>query len=223
MRLALAIISAHFNYIFGKFGFNLTNTLSLMIYSKAIKHPLLTEKHYSAAEIVNYSQVDAQRMTNIGYQLSAVVFGPIQIAIGLVLLYLNIGVSFLVGLGVMALMILLTLIFTHVAATINDALLEVKDERMQLTQEILEIIKFIKVSAQEKYFFQKLDQKREEELRLSKKASVRYVFVNIVYNASPSLIVCLTFLVFVGLGNPIDAAEAFTTILLFQILQTPIA
>ena len=49
-----------------------------------------------------------------------------------------------------------------------------------------------------------------------------YVFVNILYNASPPLIVCMTLLVYVSLGNEIDAAGAFTTILLFQILQIPI-
>ena len=123
IRVVLAIILPHFYYKICTLGFNLTNTLSLMIYNKATKHPLLTEKNYSVSDIINYSQVDAQRMTYIGFQISSVLFAPIQIVIGLVLLYLNIGISFLVGLGVMAVMILLTLIFTHVATKINDAIL----------------------------------------------------------------------------------------------------
>ena len=137
IRLLLAIILPHFYYKFGVFGFNLTNTLSLMIYKKAMKHPLLTEKHYSIGDIINYSQVDAQRMTYLGFQISGVLFAPIQIAIGLLLLYFYIGISFLVGLGVMIIMMILTLIFTRIATTANDILLKAKDERMKVTEEIL--------------------------------------------------------------------------------------
>ena len=135
-----------------------------MIYNKALKHPLLTEKNYSISDVINYSQVDAQRMTNFGFQLAGILFAPAQIIIGLLLLYLYIGISFLVGLGVMILLMISTLLFSKVSTKVNDKLLKAKDERMKITEEILEIIKFIKVNAQEKYFFKKLNKKREKEL-----------------------------------------------------------
>ena len=59
-------------------------------------------------------------------------------------------------------MMIFTLIFTRISTTANDELLKAKDERMKITEEILEIIKFIKVNAQEKYFFNKLNVKREK-------------------------------------------------------------
>ena len=40
-------------------GYDITNTLSLLIYNKAMKHPLLTEKRYTISDIINYTQVDA--------------------------------------------------------------------------------------------------------------------------------------------------------------------
>ena len=94
-----------------------------MIYDKALKHPLMTEKKYSIADIVNYSQVDAQRMTNMGFQLVALFCTPFQVAIGLVLLYFYIGVSFLVGLAVMIGLMLVTLVFSKISAKSNDELL----------------------------------------------------------------------------------------------------
>lgn len=72
-----ALIIAQLYYHFGIFGYNLTNTLSLMIYNKALKHPLLTEKNYSISDIINYSQVDAQRMGYLGFQLTGILFAPI--------------------------------------------------------------------------------------------------------------------------------------------------
>ena len=60
----------------------------------------------------------------------------------------------------MIFMMLFTLIFTKKAAEANDQLLKKKDARMKVTEEILQIIKFIKINALEKYFFEKLNAKR---------------------------------------------------------------
>lgn len=217
----VSVAVSHIFYNFAVFGFNLSNTLSLMLYNKALKHPLITEKEYSTSDIINFSQVDAQRMTNMGYQLISIFLTPVQIVLGLLLLYYYIGISFLVGVGVMVLLMILTLTFTKVSTAANDKLLKAKDARMKVTEEILEIIKYIKVNAHEKYFFQKLNRKREEELRLNKKVNLMNIFTIVVFWLSSPLIISFTFLVYLNLGNEITAPKAFTTIMLFQILQYP--
>lgn len=62
----------------------------------------------------------------------ALLFTPIQIAIGLYLLYVFIGPSFLVGTGVMFLLMCFTLLFSKVASKFNDRLLKAKDGRMKM-------------------------------------------------------------------------------------------
>ena len=52
---------------------------------------------------------------------------------------------------------------------------------MKVTEEIMQIIKFIKISAQEKYFFKKLNVKREEELILNKKVNLMYIISIVLY------------------------------------------
>ena len=110
----------HMFYHFAVLGFNVSNNLSSLLFKKALKHPILCEKTYSTSDLINYSQVDAQRMTNMGFQLTSLLFTPIQITVGLVLLYVYIGISFVVGLGVMIVMMIFTLIFSKVAAKAND-------------------------------------------------------------------------------------------------------
>lgn len=83
----------------------------------------------------------------MGFQLVALICTPIQIVIGLVLLYMYIGVSFLAGMGVMVILMLFTLTFSKVVAKNNDKLLKAKDTRMKITEEILQIIKYIKINA----------------------------------------------------------------------------
>ena len=91
-----------------------------MIFRKALKHPLLSQKTYSIADILNYSQVDSVRVANLGLQIAALLFAPIQIIAGLIMLEIYIGISFTVGLGMMMMMILLTFILGRIYAKGND-------------------------------------------------------------------------------------------------------
>jgi ATP-binding cassette subfamily C (CFTR/MRP) protein 1 len=162
ITLGKAILQSHLYYKFAVFGFNLSNTLSLLIYAKSLKYAALCEKKYSISEIINYSQVDAQRMTNMGVQLTSLLFTPIQIIIGVWLMYTYIGVSFGSGMATMLGMIALTFYLAKRISKVNENTLKAKDARMKVTEEILDIIRFIKINAIEKYFFRKLDVKRSE-------------------------------------------------------------
>jgi hypothetical protein len=123
VTLSMSFGSSFLIYHFGVLGYTLSNTLSLLIYQKALKHPLITQKQFKVSDIINYSQVDAQRMTNMGFQLVSLLFTPIQIFVGLYLLYLYIGSSFLIALGVMITLTLLTLKIMKIATKANDKLL----------------------------------------------------------------------------------------------------
>jgi len=121
------IAQSHVYYNFGILGYNLSNTLSLLLYEKSLKHPVLCLKKYSVSEIINYSQVDAQRMTYMGFQLTALIFTPLQVIIGLWLMYNFIGISFLSGIGIMILTITLTFVFSKISIKANENVLKAKD------------------------------------------------------------------------------------------------
>ena len=99
-------------------------------------------------------------MTHMGSQLTSILYTPLQILIGIWLMYKNIGLSFCAGLGIMVLMIGVTFILAKMISRINETTLKCKDQRMKVTEEILDIIRFIKINAIEKYFFKRLDDKR---------------------------------------------------------------
>jgi hypothetical protein len=49
ITLGKAVLQSHLYYQFAVFGFNLSNTLSLLIYEKSLKYPALCEKKYSVS------------------------------------------------------------------------------------------------------------------------------------------------------------------------------
>ena len=66
-------------------------------------------------------------MTYMGYQLTALIFAPIQVLIGLWLMYSFIGISFLSGIGVMVLTFGLTILLSKIAVRLNENVLKAKD------------------------------------------------------------------------------------------------
>jgi hypothetical protein len=42
VTLLMALDTSYLFFYFGVLGFNLSNTLSLLVYNKALKHPLIT-------------------------------------------------------------------------------------------------------------------------------------------------------------------------------------
>lgn len=66
-------------------------------------------------------------MTYMGYQLTALIFAPIQVLIGLWLMYSFIGISFLSGIGVMVLTLGLTILLSKIAVRLNENVLKAKD------------------------------------------------------------------------------------------------
>ncbi len=72
-------------------------------------------------------------MTNMGYQLTALLFTPIQIIVGVWLMYLFIGISFVSGIIIMIITIIITFFITKTITRINDKTLKAKDARMKIT------------------------------------------------------------------------------------------
>lgn len=101
LQITRSISEAQLSYRFTKLGVNLTNSLTLLIFTKSLKYPSIAEKEFKDSEIINYSQVDAERMSSGGFELACIIIVPIQIVVGLIMMYHFIGISFLAGIGVM--------------------------------------------------------------------------------------------------------------------------
>ena len=76
-------------------------------------------------------------------------------------MYFVLGLTFLSAIGVMLIIMVTSYFITKVNKKLNDRTMKAKDKRMKATEEMLDIIRYIKISAIEKFFFRKVDEKRE--------------------------------------------------------------
>jgi ABC-type transport system involved in Fe-S cluster assembly fused permease/ATPase subunit len=73
-------------------------------------------------------------MTYLGNQLSALLTTPLQLIIGITIMWLFIGISFLAGLLTTMIMIWITFIVSKYTIKFNNEVLKAKDKRMKVTQ-----------------------------------------------------------------------------------------
>ena len=134
------------------------------------------------------------------------------------------GASTFVGLGFMFIMIPLNgFIFSQMSA-IRRIKMKETDKRVKLMNEILSGIRVIKYYAWEYAFTQKIRAIRSRELDLLRQlAYIVAVGFTLIMMSAPLVQPILIFFVYVKLGNQLDAARAFTTLSLFNVLAFPFA
>ncbi|KAL4503360.1 hypothetical protein ABPG72_000966 [Tetrahymena utriculariae] len=221
-RIILCLLDSHSNYQFNILGFDLTNTVSIALLEKSLRYSLLSTDDYKVGSLVNMIQVDCQRLQLLCNQFSSICFLPLQIGFGLYLMSDTIGISFLFGVAVMVIMGIVNYFIGRFSLKYQKLYMKEKDDRMKITTEIFNAIKFIKANAWEEYFYDKLDSKRQKELSFVARKFVCGGMSIFSLWITPMLIINATFAGYVLLGNEMTPVKAFTIISIFSILQEPI-
>lgn len=85
------------------------HALIALIYKKHSRISNATNKKFGSGEVVNFISVDAERIYWLCFQLASVAQVPFVFMLGFALLFYEFGISFLVGLGVFVIMVLVNL------------------------------------------------------------------------------------------------------------------
>uniref|UniRef100_A0AAR2IU62 ATP-binding cassette, sub-family C (CFTR/MRP), member 10 n=1 Tax=Pygocentrus nattereri TaxID=42514 RepID=A0AAR2IU62_PYGNA len=192
------------------------------IYAKALQVSGSALAQFNMGEVVNFMSTDTDRLVNFFRSFHEVWSLPFQFALALYLLYLQVGVAFLGGLGVAILLVPLNKFLAARILENNKHMLAHKDSRVKLMTEVLFGIRVLKFYNWEQHFTQKINESRKKELSHLK--SLKYLDAVCVYTwaALPVVISILTFITYVLLGNSLTAAKVFTTLALVGMLILPL-
>ncbi|KAI3366567.1 hypothetical protein L3Q82_000489 [Scortum barcoo] len=148
---------------------------------------------------------------------------PVQIVMGVILLYYLLGWSALVGASVIVLLAPVQYLIATKLADTQKSSLEHSTDRLKKTTEILKGIKLLKLYAWENIFCDSVEETRGKELT-SLKTFAFYTSMSIFMNAAiPIAAVLATFVMhhFINKTGP-SPSEAFAALALFHILVTPL-
>ncbi|KAI1106117.1 ATP-binding cassette transporter protein YOR1-like protein [Jackrogersella minutella] len=177
---------------------------------------------WSNGKIVNLMSVDTYRVDQASALFHMVWTAPISCLITLIVLLINLTYSALAGfgllvLGVPALTRAIRLLFRRRAA-IN----KITDQRVSLTQEILQSVRFVKFFGWEGAFLDRLRDIRTREIHaIQILLSIRNA-INAVSMSLPIYASMLSFITYSLTDHGLPAAQIFSSLALFNGLRMPL-
>ncbi|OQR82282.1 ATP-binding Cassette (ABC) Superfamily, partial [Thraustotheca clavata] len=126
-------------------GLRVRSAIVTAVYQKSLVLSPSAQAKKSTGEITNLMSVDAHRLQETTTYLHATWFALFQIITSSYLLYLQLGVAFVAGLLVILLLIPITASISKIMRSLQQRLMQVKDERVKVVYEVLSGIKVIKL------------------------------------------------------------------------------
>ncbi|EGC37940.1 hypothetical protein DICPUDRAFT_76449 [Dictyostelium purpureum] len=198
-------------------------SLTSAVFKKALKLSNSSKKKFNSGAITNLMSVDVEVFKTFFWTHCIELFShPIQIIVLLIFLCLVVGWSGLVGFIIMLLAMPVNSYFCNKSSGYLDKSLKYTDKRSNLTNELINGIRFIKMYAWEKYFTKKIESHREEELKLMFKRILFWIGDNIMIQTTSALVLVSTFATYSLLGHKITVETAFTSMNIFVNLRTPL-
>ncbi|XP_035258157.1 ATP-binding cassette sub-family C member 9 isoform X2 [Anguilla anguilla] len=212
-------------YVTIETGINLRGALLAMIYNKILR---LSTSNMSMGEMTlgqinNLVAIETNQLMWFLFLCPNLWAMPVQIIMGVILLYYLLGHSALVGAAVIVLLAPVQYFIATKLADAQKSTLDHSTDRLKTTTEILRGIKLLKLYAWENIFCNSVEETRSKELT-SLKTFALYTSMSIFMNAAiPIAAVLATFVTHAYISHSkLTPAEAFASLALFHILVTPL-
>ena len=212
-------------YLAVKQGIRCKGAVQAMVYSKALRLSTWTmsEGGVSVGQVMNHMSVDPLNLVWLFYFGNFTWSLPLQIAVGVVLLYVQLGVSGLIGAFIILISCPLNLLLAKVLAEQEEKILQFSDIRLQKVNEVLQSIKLLKMYAWEMLFKKSVEKTRNKELQYVFKACVIRILCGIIVDGFPLIAILVTFTVYPFLEDkPLEAGKVFSSVALFNLMAVPI-
>ncbi|XP_075738557.1 multidrug resistance-associated protein 1 isoform X3 [Rhipicephalus microplus] len=220
-----SILNGQYDYRIYVISMRMRSAMINAIYKKALALSSVARGQYTTGEIVNLMSVDTQRVMDYIQVYNLIWITPLQIGLAIWLLWGQLGIATLGGLGVMIILLPINGVVTAYIRKYQVQLMKHKDRRLKLMNEILGGIKVLKLYAWEKSFQQRVQDIRDDEMKSLKVQAYLSAAVIFAFTCAPFLVALASFAVFIAIdtNNILDANKAFVSLSLFNILRVPMA
>jgi len=203
-------------------GMNLRTSIVTAVYHKSLAISAASLSKKTLGEITNLMSVDSSRLQDLTPYLHALWYSLFQIVVAMFLLWQQVGVSCFSGFFFIVVTIPITRRMSMHMKSLQKSLSNLRDERIKLTNEVLNGMKVIKLQAWEAELQHRVQDVRERELAVFRTYSISQCLSGVLYTTIPLLVSISTFATFIALGHQLDVATALTSLALFDLLRFPL-
>ncbi|GBM52169.1 Multidrug resistance-associated protein 1 [Araneus ventricosus] len=221
--LQSVVLGSYFHRMF-IIGMRVRTALVTAVYKKSLVLSSTARKESTVGEIVNLMSVDSQRFMDLMTYLNLIWSAPLQIVVALLMLFNVLGIAVLSGLFVSIVLIPINAFLGQIMKKRQVKQMKYKDERVKLVNEVLSGIKVLKLYAWEEAFREKINAIRDKEIKNLKSIAYLNSLTMMIWSCSPFLVALVSFATYVLIdeNNHLDAATAFVSLSLFNILRFPL-
>jgi len=203
-------------------GIKVRSLLIAAIYKKQLRLSNAARLTHSGGEIMNYVNVDANRIGEFPYWFHQTWTTSVQLCIALVVLFRAVGLATFASLAVIVLTVLCNTPLAKLQHKFQRKLMVAQDERLKTTSEALVNMKVLKLYAWETNFRNAIEKLRDVELERLSVVQLRRSYSNFLFWASPVLVSAASFGACYLLNVPLHANNVFTFVATLRLVQDPI-
>ena len=221
---SLCQLVVHHQYFFHtpRIGYQMKAAIQCLLYSRTLKMTSATLAKTTIGNIVTVTASDPHRYEDLATAINYIWNAPIEAVIILYIIYREIGLIFLYGIAIFAILIGLQFLFSKYFSTIRKNIVKSTDIRVKITNELLHGIEVVKMSSLEPVFEEMIQQHRDEETKhLQYNLILRGLNMGL-YSGATSLISMVTFLAQHFHGGVLSSSVVFTVMSAYEALSTPL-
>jgi ABC-type multidrug transport system fused ATPase/permease subunit len=218
-RFLRSFFDAHGTYQLGVIGCDVANCVALGMVNKSLKYSTLCNKKFKMGEISSLMQVDCFRLSLYPKSLNGMIFVSYSLVYSIVFMAVLVHYAFLAGFGVLLIASIANMIISRSTTKFTKELATATDNRMKITNEVFNNVKFVKVNAWEEYFYDKLIKRRSEEVNWIHRKFMGEAYSTLSMWLTPKLVLAAIFGTFVAMGGPLNPPVAFAVMNLYGYIQ----
>uniref|UniRef100_A0A3B3HI51 Cystic fibrosis transmembrane conductance regulator n=1 Tax=Oryzias latipes TaxID=8090 RepID=A0A3B3HI51_ORYLA len=219
LTFGLALLHHLYFYHVQRAGMKIRVAMCHMIYQKALSLSNSAMGKTTTGQIVNLLSNDVNKFDEVTIFLHFLWVAPLQAAVVVGLLWMEIGPSCLAGMVVLMFLMPTQTLFGRLFSKFRSKTAALTDNRIRTMNEVVSGIRIIKMYAWEKPFAALVSDVRNKEIsKIMKSSYLRGLNMASFFCAS-KIILFVTFTLYVLLGNTISASRVFVTVSLYTAVR----
>ena len=202
----------------GKFS---TVQLNCLIYDKLLKLAYYNKGTFTEGQIVNLIQTDSEKFGIFIATSPEVIILPFKLIYSVYILFSFFHESFVIGFICLIIMIYLFFVFGSKEKKYQRQMMKAADLRMNITTQVFNIIKTIKLYVWENVFLQKIQEKRNVELDFMKNKLRMQIWSNFTYWIADVVLYSVSIVFYNIIHNQMDTTKIITGIYIVNDLVIP--
>lgn len=220
-EIFLTVLKGQNYFIITLLGQRIRHGINGLVFQKVMEKSIDRDTTFSLGEITNITQVDTNKIADMGDFVNRIIIAPIEIIIGVVWIYLLVGWKPLAaGLAMMFLFLFFNGIISRRYKTYRTKFMDAKDKRGKLITEVFSNIRFIKMCGLENYFLEKITEYKRKELFWIEKQLKRGVYSITINNAAPIMFLVALFGTYIWVNGAMDIPTIFTVMQVYSIFRS---